>query len=228
MNMKTLIINYKAYKEAFTNGLDIAKYSDELAKTSGVSIIVSPPFTLLRDIAKISKTIAQGVNEVDPGAFTGHVTWFELKQAGVAGTLLNHSENRCTSSKNGPVDYVALKMAVDKCAASGMETYVCVQNLEEAREVLKIKPTGIAYEPPELIGGNVSVSNSKPEIVKEFCTLVKQNSESLALIGAGVKGKEDAEKSVELGSDGLLVASGILKTDDYKSVINDLVKGLSK
>lgn len=103
-----------------------------------------------------------------------------------------------------------------------------MQNLEEAREVLKIKPTGIAYEPPELIGGNVSVSNSKPEIVKEFCTLVKQNSESLALIGAGVKGKEDAEKSIELGSDGLLVASGILKTDDYKSVINDLVKGLSK
>ncbi|MCL4397312.1 triose-phosphate isomerase [Candidatus Parvarchaeota archaeon] len=226
--MKTLIINYKAYKEAFTNGLDIAKYSDELAKTSDVSIIVSPPFTLLRDIAKISKTIAQGVNEVDPGAFTGHVTWFELKQAGVAGTLLNHSENRCTSSKNGPVDYVALKMAVDKCAASGMGFFVCVQNLEEAREVLKIKPTGIAYEPPELIGGNVSVSNSKPEIVKEFCTLVKQNSESLALIGAGVKGKEDAEKSIELGSDGLLVASGILKTDDYKSVINDLVKGLSK
>ncbi|MCW1312163.1 MAG: triose-phosphate isomerase, partial [Candidatus Parvarchaeota archaeon] len=60
------------------------------------------------------------------------------------------------------------------------------------------------------------------------CSLVKGNSKSLALIGAGVKGKEDAEKSVELGSDGLLVASGILKTSEYKSVINDLVDGLSK
>ena len=48
------------------------------------------------------------------------------------------------------------------------------------------------------------------------------------LIGAGIKGKEDAEKSVQLGSDGLLVASGILKTNDYKSVINALVEGLSK
>ena len=226
--MKTLIINYKAYKEAFTNGIDIAKYSNELSKTSGVSIIVSPPFTILRDTAKIAKTIAQGMNEVDPGAFTAHVTWFELKQAAVAGTLLNHSENRYISSKNGPIDYAALKMAVDKCTTAGMETYVCVQNLEEAKEILKMKPTGIAYEPPELIGGNISVSNSKPDIVKEFCSLVKENSQSLALIGAGIKGKEDAEKSVELGSDGLLVASGILKTNDYKSVINDLVEGLGK
>ncbi|MCW1312164.1 MAG: triose-phosphate isomerase, partial [Candidatus Parvarchaeota archaeon] len=160
--MKTLIINYKAYEEAFTNGQDIAKYSNELSKTSGVSIVVAPPFTILKDISKIAKTIAQGVDEVDPGAFTAHVTWFELKQAGAAGTLLNHSEERYTHSKNGPIDYAALKMAVDKCTDAGMETYVCVQNLEEAKEVLKMNPTGIAYEPPELIGGNVSVSNSKP------------------------------------------------------------------
>jgi triosephosphate isomerase len=228
MNMKTLIINYKAYKEAFTNGLEIARYSNELSKTSGISIIVSPPFTILRDIAKIARTIAQGVNEVDPGAFTGHVTWFELKQAGVTGTLLNHSENRYVSSRNGLLDYSALKTAIDKCTAANLETYVCVQNLDETKEVLKMNPTGIAYEPPELIGGNISVSNSKPDVVKEFCTLVKKNSNSLALIGAGIKGKEDAEKSVELGSDGLLVASGILKTNDYKSIINDLVEGLNK
>ncbi len=48
------------------------------------------------------------------------------------------------------------------------------------------------------------------------------------MIGAGIKGKEDAEKSVELGSDGLLVASGIMKSDDYKSIIEELVKGLNK
>jgi len=228
MNTKTLIINYKAYEEAFTNGLDIAKYSNELSKTSGVSIIVSPPFTILKDTAKIAKTIAQGMDEVDPGAFTAHVTWFELKQAGVAGTLLNHSEERYAHSKGGPIDYAALKTAVEKCAKAGLETYVCVQNLEEAKEVLKMNPTGIAYEPPELIGGDISVSNSKPDIVKEFCNLVKENSKSLTLIGAGIKGEEDAEKSVQLGSDGLLVASGILKTNDYKSVINALVEGLSK
>ena len=228
MNMKTLIINYKAYKEGFINGLNIAEYSNELSKNSGVNIIVSPPFTILRDTAKITKTIAQGMNEVDPGAFTGHVTWFELKQAGAAGTLLNHSENRYTSSKNGQLDYAAIKIAVDKCTAAGLETYVCVQNMDEAKEILKMNPTGIAYEPPELIGGDISVSNSKPDIVKEFCSLIKESSNSLALIGAGIKGKEDAEKSVELGSDGLLVASGILKTNDYKSVINDLVEGLSK
>ena len=228
MSTKILIINYKAYEEAFTKGIDIAKYSGELSKSSGVSIIVSPPFTILKETVKSAKTIAQGVSKLDPGAFTYHVTWFELKQAAVAGTLLNHSENRYSDPKTGELDYSSLKMAVEKCANSGLETYVCVQNLEEAKEVLKMKPTGIAYEPPELIGGNISVSNSKPEIVKEFCSLVKSNSNSLALIGAGIKGREDAEKSVELGSDGLLVASGIMKSDDFKSVINDLVNGLNK
>ncbi|EEZ93110.1 MAG: triosephosphate isomerase [Candidatus Parvarchaeum acidiphilum ARMAN-4] len=228
MNMKTLIINYKAYEEAFTKGIEIAKYSGELSKSSGVSIVVSPPFTILKETVKFAKTIAQGVNDVDPGAHTGHVTSFELKQAAVAGALLNHSENRYPNTKDGKLDYAAIKVAVDKCMNLGLETYVCVQNLDEAREVLKMKPTGIAYEPPELIGGNISVSNSKPEIVKEFCSIIKNNSNSLALIGAGIKGKEDAEKSVELGSDGLLVASGIMKSDDYKSIIEELVKGLNK
>ena len=226
--MKTLIINYKAYEEAFSRGLEIARYSKEISDKSGVSIIIAPPFTMLKDTKSLVKTIAEGMDENDPGAFTAHITWFELKSAGVAGTLLNHSEERYSYAKGGEIAYDKLKEAVDKCKAAGLETYVCVQNIDEAKEVVKMKPTGIAYEPPELIGGTVSVSNSKPEIVKEFCTLVKTGSDSLALIGAGIKGREDAEKSVELGSDGLLVASGILKTDDYKSVIADLVRGLSE
>jgi len=227
MSTKILIINYKAYKEAFTKGIEIARCSGEISKSSSVNIIVSPPFTLLKDTVKLAKTIAQGVNEVGPGAFTGHVTWFELKQAKVAGTILNHSENRYCD-KSGGLDYSRLKTSIEKCTNAGLETYVCVQNLDEAKEVLKMKPTGLLYEPPELIGGERSVSNSKPEIVKEFCSLVKGNSNSLALVGAGIKGREDAEKSVELGSDGVGVASGIMKSNNYRSVIDDLVKGLNK
>ncbi len=228
MNRKVLIINYKAYKESFARGVDIAKYAAELSAKTNVDVIVAPPFTILKEIKQFSKTIAQGVDEVEPGAFTGHITWFELKEAGVSGTLINHSENRYTSAKGRPLDYAKLKEAVDKCTAAGLETYVCVQNIEEAREVVKIRPTAIAYEPPELIGGDISVSNSKPDIVKEFCDIVREGSSSLPLIGAGIKGKEDAIKSVELGSVGLLVASGIIKVDNYKQVMDELVAGLIK
>ena len=165
---------------------------------------------------------------MDPGAFTAHITWFELKTAGVSGTLINHSEERYAYSKGGEVAYDKLKDAINKCKSAGLETYVCVQNITEAENVAKMNPTAIAYEPPELIGGDISVSTSKPNVVKEFCDAVRKNSQSLALIGAGIKTKEDASKSVELGADGLLVASGIIKSSKYKEIIDELVDGLSK
>ncbi len=227
MKRKVLLINYKAYEEAFLKGVDIAKYSGEVSSKSGVNVIVSPPFTLLRQIKDLAETIAQGVDEVNPGAFTAHITWFELKNSGVKGTLINHSEKRYSISKGGEIDYDKLKEAINKCKAAGLDTYVCVQNLDEAREVAKMEPTAVSYEPPELIGGNISVSNSKPEIVKEFCEIVKSNSNSLSLIGAGIKGKEDAVKSVQLGSDGVLVASGIMKAENYRQVIDELIEGLT-
>ena len=101
MSMKTFIINYKAYEEAFTKEIEIARASAEISKKKGVDIIVSPPFTELRETSKIAKTIAQGIDEVEPGAFTAHITWYEVKSSGAVGTLLNHSEERYSYSKGG-------------------------------------------------------------------------------------------------------------------------------
>ncbi|MBE5728578.1 triose-phosphate isomerase [Candidatus Parvarchaeota archaeon] len=223
---KVLLINYKAYKEAFTKGVDIANAAAEVSKETGVDVIVAPPFTMLKETKDLVKTIAQGVDEVDPGAFTAHITWFELKQSGVAGTLLNHSEKRYTYSKGGEIAYDKLQQAIEKCKAAGLETYVCVENLEEARKVAAMEPTAVAYEPPELIGGNISVTSAHPDIVKEFSDLIKKNSSSLPLIGAGVKRAEDAKKSVELGAEGVLVASGIVLANDFKAEIRNLASAM--
>ncbi len=223
---KVLLINYKAYKEAFTKGVDIANAAAEVSKETGVDVIVAPPFTMLKETKDLVKTIAQGVDEVDPGAFTAHITWFELKQSGVAGTLLNHSEERYSYSKGGEIAYDKLQQAIEKCKAAGLETYVCVENLEEARKVAAMEPTAVAYEPPELIGGNISVTSAHPDIVKEFSDLIKENSSSLPLIGAGVKRAEDAKKSVELGAGGVLVASGIVLANGFKAEIRDLASAM--
>ncbi len=227
MSMKTFIINYKAYEEAFTKEIEIARASAEISKKKGVDIIVSPPFTELRETSKIAKTIAQGIDEVEPGAFTAHITWYEVKSSGAVGTLLNHSEERYSYSKGGAIAYPELKKAIDLCKQNGLKTYVCVQSTDEAREIAKFEPTAIAYEPPELIGGDISVSSAKPEIVKEFCDIVKNGSKSLPLIGAGIKTSEDVKKSVELGSEGILVASGVMKAEDTKEVISELAEALN-
>jgi len=223
---KVLLINYKAYKESFTKGVEIAKAAAEVSNGTGVDVIVAPPSTVLNQIKGIVKTIAQGVDEVDPGAFTAHITWFELKYNGIAGTLLNHSEKRYSFSKGGEIDYDRLKQAIDKCKLAGLETYVCVENLEEAKKIAAMEPTAIAYEPPELIGGNVSVTSAHPDIVKEFSNLIRENSDSLPLIGAGVKKAEDAKKSIELGAEGVLVASGIVLANDFKAEIYNLASAM--
>ncbi len=225
--MKKLIINYKAYREGIDHGEGIAKIANTVAKKFNVDIIVSPPFTMLKELSKMCKTIAQGVDEIDPGAFTGHVSWYEIKQSGAMGTLLNHSEERCIDSKNGAIVYSALKKAIDLCTQNGLETYVCVQNINEALEVCKMDPTAIAYEPPELIGGIISVSDAQPEIVKEFIELVNKNCSSIPLIGAGIKTAADVKKAVELGSAGILVASGVVKSKDLKSAISELAEPLA-
>ena len=46
------------------------------------------------------------------------------------------------------------------------------------------------------------------------------------LCGAGVKNGKDVAKALELGSDGVLLASGIVKAKDKEKVIRDLASGL--
>ena len=47
-----------------------------------------------------------------------------------------------------------------------------------------MEPTYIAYEPPELIGGNVSVSSAKPEIIAQAAKAC--NGKTKLLVGAGL------------------------------------------
>jgi len=46
------------------------------------------------------------------------------------------------------------------------------------------------------------------------------------LCGAGVKNGEDVAKAIELGSEGVLLASGVTKSDNPAAVLADLVSKL--
>lgn len=220
-----MIINYKAYTEAIDKGLYIAQVASKASKDFNVDVYVAPTFTMLRDTSKVIPSLSQGMHVNEPGAYTGHITWYEIKSSGAIGTLLNHSENRILNNE-GKIDYDTIGKIIEICKAHELKSFVCVENIEEAANIVKFNPTGIAYEPPELIGGNISVSTSKPDIVQAFCKLVKENSTSLALIGAGIKTKEDVSQSVKLGADGILIASGVMKSQDIIKSIRDLIEPL--
>ena len=214
MNMRSLIINYKAYEEGVDDAVEIARISASIAHKYNVKVIVSPPLSVLEKVSAVCESIAQMMHPIDPGAFTGHVSWYEIKKAGAAGALINHSENH--------ISYEEIDDVVRRCKEHGLSSYVCCADIDEAKRMAKLSPTAIAYEPTELIGGNVSVSKAEPEIVGRFVKVVKAGSSSKALIGAGIKTAEDVKKSVELGSDGILVASGIMKAKDYEKSMEEL------
>ena len=64
-------------------------------------------------------------------------------------------------------------------------------------------------------------------MVREAVERVKAvDPEVKVLCGAGVKNGEDVKKALELGTVGVLLASGLVKSDDLEGVIRDLESGL--
>ena len=97
-------------------------------------------------------------------------------------------------------------------------------DLEEAKGLAEMGPTFIAVEPPELIGGDISVTTADPSIVSDTVAVVKAtNSDVRVLCGAGVKNGQDVATAIKLGAEGVLLASGVTKASDVASVLNDLV-----
>jgi triosephosphate isomerase len=83
----------------------------------------------------------------------------------------------------------------------------------------------VAVEPPELIGGDISVTTANPDIVSGTVTEIKKIAPGVkVLCGAGVKTGEDVRVAAELGTEGVLLASGVVKAQDPKEALYELVK----
>jgi len=219
MRFPALLINLKVYKE----GLDsrIAHIAKEVANETGVEIILCPSHILLKEISQIIPTFAQSIDPVGEGAYTGAITAGFVKHAGALGTLISHSE-KCMPMDN-------IKTCIDECKSVGLLSCVCVANESEAEEIVRMRPDIILIEPPQLVGGNVSVSTAEPELVRNSIDTVKHiSSEIKVLCGAGVKDQNDVKRSLELGADGVAVSSGIVKAPNVEKAIYDIVDGFSQ
>lgn len=208
-----IVVNFKAYKKATGDKAEkISKEISEAGEEESVEAVSCPQHIDLRQCT--GKVFAQHMDSVDPGSHTGSVTAEALKDAGVSGVLLNHSENRMEKKK--------IRRSVDKARSAGLKTIVCGQSPEECRELSRLNPDYVGFEPPELIGGDVSVSEAKPELIEKAV----EESETEVLAGAGIKTREDVEKSKKLGCSGILVASGVIKSENPKESLKELASGL--
>ena len=215
-----LIINLKAYEEVLgLRALDFAIAVKKVLEKHDVTILVAPPAPLLESIAKVAPTISQHIDPYEPGAYTGSVIAKEVKDLGGVGSLINHSEKR--------IPHEDIKRCVDLCRKYDLVSIVCAKDNEEVMQVAKYKPDFIAIEPPELIGGDVSVSTARPDVIKKSVDDVREiYSDIGVLCGAGVKNKMDVKKAIYLGAKGVLVASGVVKSKNVEEAIEDLIAGM--
>ena len=120
-----------------------------------------------------------------------------------------------------------IRELVIKLKSLKMTSVVCVKDVVEAKKYSKFNPDYIAIEPPELIGSGKAVSKEKPELITNAAKAVKKaRNKTKLLCGAGIVSGEDVKKAIELGSKGILVASGIVKAKNWNKIIEDFAKAM--
>jgi len=212
-----VLVNFKTYLSSTgENANKIAKIAEKVASETGVSIGVAVQAVDLRMVAGECNVpvFAQHVDDIEPGSNTGAVLAEAIKRAGAVGTLVNHSEKRI-------VDKVG--STVSSANRAGLMTIVCAETPDEAEKFIGFAPDYIAIEPPELIGGDISVSTAQPELIS---SAVERFGGDKVVVGAGIKTGEDVRIARKLGAAGVLVASGVCKAGDPESVLMDFAKNL--
>jgi triosephosphate isomerase len=193
---------------------------ERLASRYAVACALAPSASDLGRLAGVLgiPVLAQHVDAVDAGARTGHLVAEAIRAAGARGSLVNHSERPLSDEQVGS--------AVERLRSAGLVPVVCASDVEVARRLAAFHPPYLAVEPPELIGGDRSVSTARPEVIEGTVTAVRSVApETHVLCGAGIRRQRDVELAIELGSEGVLVASAVTGADDPVAALEQLLAG---
>lgn len=215
------IINCKNYEEIAGDKItEFVNIAEKISKKYKIKIAVAPPQHLIGLVSNSSIPIlAQHVDNSKIGSTTGFVIPELLKKSKVSGSLINHSEHRISEKE---ITELVLRLRELK-----MISVVCVKDVVEAKKYAKLNPDYIAIEPPELIGSGKAVSKERPELITKAVDVVNSaNNKTKLLCGAGIVSGYDVTKALELGSKGILVASGIIKAKNWTKVIEEFSKAL--
>ena len=224
MKLPEIIVNVKAYEEATGNKcLKLAEIVGDLNNEYSIQIgLAVQPVDLRYLTNQISNVpiFAQHIDYHHKGANTGRVTAFAVKSTGAVGTLINHSER----SRNE----IQIKKIVESCNEYGLASIICSPDVQTSEKLAALNPTAIAMEPPELIGGDVSVTTRPSLIVNTIKAIKTVNPSIKTYVGAGIKNGEHVRVSKELGATGILLASGVVKSKEPRKTLIDLLQGFNE
>ena len=216
-----IVVNFKTYATAMgQKAVDLAQAMERASKDHVRMIAVVSAFDLhaVKQAAPSLEVWSQHLDPVGLGSFTGWLQPENAIERGAQGTIINHAEHK--------VDIEHVQRLMQQLPDE-FPICACAADVDEAHQLAELGPTFIAVEPPELIGGDISVTTADPAIVSDTVNAVRAiNPHVRVLCGAGVKDGKDVKTAVELGAHGVLLASGVTKASDVDAVLADLVAGL--
>jgi triosephosphate isomerase (TIM) len=202
----------------------------------GVDVVVCPPFVSLAVAVQLLAgteiaVAAQNVHWDDAGAFTGEVSAPMLRELGVYGTIVGHSERR---QHFGETDETVGRRA-HAALEAGLFVIACVGETEAEREqdetedVLRrqlgaLEPDDnlvLAYEPVWAIGTGKSAT---PEIAQAAHAFIKSQLDAPVLYGGSVKPDSAAELLAQPDVDGALVGGASLELESFTAICRAAIR----
>jgi triosephosphate isomerase len=200
------------------------------AEVGDADVVVCPPYVSLAVAVQLLAgteiaVAAQNVHWEPEGPFTGEISAPMLRELGVYGTIVGHSERR---QYFGETDETVAKRA-EAALAAGLEVIACVGEREDERErgetedVLRrqvsVLPDDeglvVAYEPVWAIGTGKTAT---PETAQEAHAFIKSLLGRPVLYGGSVKPDNAAELLAQPDVDGALVGGASLDVDSFTAI----------
>ncbi len=223
--------NWKMYKGAAETAEFCIELKRQLNELEGVDVAVCPPFTSLAVAVQVLAgtevaVAAQNVHwEPEGGAFTGEISAPMLRELGVYGAIVGHSERRQYFGETDETTAKRARAALD----AGLSVIACVGETEAEREagetedvlrrqlsVLEAEDNlVIAYEPVWAIGTGKTAT---PDMAQEAHALIKSVLDVPVLYGGSVKPENAAEILGEPAVDGALVGGASLDVESFGAI----------
>ncbi len=207
------------------------------APPQGVDVVVAPPDVSLAAAVESGAcdVFAQNVHWAAEGAYTGEISAPMLKEIGVAGAIVGHSERR---QYFGETDETVARRTVAALEAD-LRVIACVGESAEEREsgqtelVLRLQVESIrdavgdhdglviAYEPVWAIGTGKTAT---PDLAQEAHAFVKSLFDRPVLYGGSVKPENASELLGQADVDGALVGGASLDPESFGAICQAAIR----
>jgi triosephosphate isomerase len=248
MPQRTPVIaaNWKMNKTIEEAEAFLADFLTRAGEAADREVVICPTFLALKSVVELClqsrvRVAAQNMHAEPAGAFTGEVSAPMLREVGVDGVILGHSERRQLFAETDE----AVARKVPAALAAGLEPILCVGEREDERDagdtetVLRrqveadlaavdadrMADVVIAYEPVWAIGtGRTATTEQATEAIAFIRSLIAGRSERAAgairiLYGGSVKPDNAAELLGAADVDGALVGGASLDPEEFAAIV---------